>query len=138
MYLVINGGCLKQDEVTYDHDKIVNIYIVYDLKSTLNYNLEITLENYLFGAVKVTKNADVNKCTLLILVLDLFQELKFLLLYYQYEETNSYLLQRLLHCYQNTGWMGKNFFSIKSKSALFVLINISNFGYFYCTKQIIF
>ena len=61
MYLVFNGGCLKQVEVIYDHDKIVNIYIVYDLKSTLNYNPDFTLENCLFGAVKLTKNADVNK-----------------------------------------------------------------------------
>ena len=31
------------------------------MKSTLNYNPNFTLENCLFGAVKVTKNADVNK-----------------------------------------------------------------------------
>ena len=40
---------------------MVNIYIVYDLKSTLNYNENITLENCLFGAIKLTKNADINK-----------------------------------------------------------------------------
>ena len=62
MYLVFNGGYLKQVEVIYDHDKIVNIYVVYDLKSILNYNPDFTLENCLFGAVKVTKNANVNKC----------------------------------------------------------------------------
>ena len=31
-----NEGYLKQDKITYNHGKIVNIYIVYDLKSTLN------------------------------------------------------------------------------------------------------
>ena len=61
MYLISNGGCLKQDEITYHHDKIVNIYIVYDLQSNLNDNPVFTLENCLFGAFKVTKNAGVNK-----------------------------------------------------------------------------
>ena len=60
MYLVFNADCLKQDEITYDQGKIVNIYIFYDLKSNLNYNPDFTLENCLFGTVKVTKNADVN------------------------------------------------------------------------------
>ena len=61
MYSVFNGSCLKQDEFTYSHGKIVNICTVYDLQSTRNYNADFTLENCLFGAVKVTKNADVNK-----------------------------------------------------------------------------
>ena len=38
MYLEFNGGCLKQDKITYSHGKTINIYLVYDLKSTLNYN----------------------------------------------------------------------------------------------------
>ena len=61
MYLIFNGGCLKQDELIYHHDKIVNIYIVYDFQSNLNYNPDFTLESCLFGVVKVTKNVDVNK-----------------------------------------------------------------------------
>ena len=61
MYLIFNGGCLKQDEIIYHHDKIVNIYIVYDFQSNLNYNPDFTLESCLFGVVKVTKNVDVNK-----------------------------------------------------------------------------
>ena len=61
MHLVFNGDCLKQDKITYHHGKIVNIYIVYGLKSTLNYNPDFTLQNCLFGAVKVTKNADADK-----------------------------------------------------------------------------
>ena len=36
MYLVSDGNCLKQDEVTYSHEKLLNIYTVYDLKSNLN------------------------------------------------------------------------------------------------------
>ena len=33
---------------------MVNIYIFYALKSTLNYGENINLENCLFGAVKIT------------------------------------------------------------------------------------
>ena len=61
MYLEFNGGCLKQYKIIYNHGKNVNIYIVYDLKLTLNYDEDFTLENCLFGAVKLTKNADFDK-----------------------------------------------------------------------------
>ena len=61
MYLAFNGGCLKQDQITYDHGKIVNIFVVFDLKSTLNYSTDFTLENCLSGAVKLSKNPDVDK-----------------------------------------------------------------------------
>ena len=56
-----NGSCLKHDKVTYTHGTIVNIYNVYELSSNLNYNVNITLENCLFGAVKLTKNANIRK-----------------------------------------------------------------------------
>ena len=45
----------KQDKITFNHGKIVNISIVYALKSALNYNEDIAPERYLFGAVKLTK-----------------------------------------------------------------------------------
>ena len=61
MYLEFHGGCLKQDKITYNHGKITNIYIVYELKSALNNDADFTLENRLFGAVKLTKNANVDK-----------------------------------------------------------------------------
>ena len=51
-----NGSCLKQDEITYDHGKVVNIYIVYEISSDY-----LTLENCLFVAVSLTKNADVDQ-----------------------------------------------------------------------------
>ena len=44
MYLEFNGGCLKQDKITYNHGKTINIYIVYYLKSTLNYKEGFTLK----------------------------------------------------------------------------------------------
>ena len=55
-----NGNCLKQDKVTYNHGKIVNIYIVYEISK--NYNSSYpTLENCLFGTVSLTKYADIDE-----------------------------------------------------------------------------
>ena len=54
--LMVNGDCLKQEKILFDHGKIINIYIIYDTNfSSSNYP---TLENCLFGAVKLTKHAD--------------------------------------------------------------------------------
>ena len=39
---------------------MVNIYIAYDLESNLN-NFDPALENCLFGAVKLTKNSNIDK-----------------------------------------------------------------------------
>ena len=58
--LKFEGSCLRQDKITFNHEKIVNIYIVYELSSNIN-NFEFTLENCLFGAVKITKNADIDQ-----------------------------------------------------------------------------
>ena len=56
-----NGSCLKQDKVTYNHKKIVNIYIVYEISKNYSISSYPTLENCLFGAVSLTKNADVDQ-----------------------------------------------------------------------------
>ena len=56
-----NGSCLKQDSVTFNHGKIVNIYIVYEINKSINISDYPTLENCLFGAVRLTKNADIDK-----------------------------------------------------------------------------
>ena len=61
IYVKFNGSCLKQDKTTLKHGKTVNMYIVYDLKSNPN-KFDPTLENYLFGAVKPTKDSDIDKC----------------------------------------------------------------------------
>ena len=57
--------CLKQDKVTFNHRKIVNIYIVYEIIRIANINgnrnSNLTVQNALFGAVSLTKNANVNK-----------------------------------------------------------------------------
>ena len=60
MYPKFKGSCLKQDELKVNHGKIVNIYIVYDLESNLN-NFDPSLENCLFGAVKLTKNSNIDQ-----------------------------------------------------------------------------
>ena len=56
-----NGSCLKQDKITFNHGKVVNIYIVYEINKSINISDCPTLENCLFGAVRLTKNADITK-----------------------------------------------------------------------------
>ena len=55
-----NGDLLKLNQVTYTHGPMVNIYIVYRLIPTTN-DSSVTLQNRPFGAVKLTKDADVDK-----------------------------------------------------------------------------
>ena len=52
--------CLKQEKITFSRGKIVNIYIVYEIEKTVNISSCATLENCLFGAVKVTRYIDVD------------------------------------------------------------------------------
>ena len=59
--LKFNGGCLKQPKLTYTHGKTVNISIVYELGASSSFNKDPTLKNSLFDAVKLTKNADIDK-----------------------------------------------------------------------------
>ena len=56
-----NGSCLKQDKATYNHGTIVNIYIVYEINKNYNISSNPTLENCVFGAVSLTKNADIDQ-----------------------------------------------------------------------------
>ena len=55
------GSYLKQSKISYNHRKVVNIYIVYELGSSSSYIDDPTLKNYLFGAVTLTKNSDIDK-----------------------------------------------------------------------------
>ena len=50
-----NESCLKQDKVTFDHGKIVNNYIVYEISKNTNISDYPTLKNCLYGAVSPTK-----------------------------------------------------------------------------------
>ena len=56
-----NGSCLKQDIVTFNHKKVVNIYIVYEISKSINISDYPILENCLFGPVSLTKNADIDR-----------------------------------------------------------------------------
>ena len=52
---------MKQDKVTFNHGKVVNIYTVYEISKSINIRDYPTLENCLFGAVTLTRNADIDK-----------------------------------------------------------------------------
>ena len=56
-----NGSCLKQDKVTFNHRKVVNIYIVYEISKSINISNYPTLKNCLFGAVSLTENANIDR-----------------------------------------------------------------------------
>ena len=45
----------------YIHSTIVNIYIVYEIAVSSSNSNDPTLRNCLFGAVRLTKNADIDK-----------------------------------------------------------------------------
>ena len=55
------GSCLKQSSASYNHRAIVNIYIVFELGTSGSSNNDPTIINCLFGAVTLTKNADIDK-----------------------------------------------------------------------------
>ena len=56
-----NGSILRQPKVSYTHGKIVNIYLVYEVGASYSHINDPTLKNCLFGAVTLTKNADIDK-----------------------------------------------------------------------------
>ena len=56
-----NGSCLKQDKVIFNHGKLVNIYIVFEINRSIKISNYPILENCLFGTVRLTTNADIDK-----------------------------------------------------------------------------
>ena len=54
------GSYLKQSKISYTNGKVVNIYIVYELGASSSHVNDPTLKNCFFGAVTLTKNADIN------------------------------------------------------------------------------
>ena len=57
-----NENILKQNKVTYNHGLIVNMYVVYRLTPKNNLGgIDPTLQNCVFGAIKLTKNVDIDK-----------------------------------------------------------------------------
>ena len=55
-----NGDLLRENQVTFNNGPVVNIYIVYETTPDAKTS-NIALENCLFGAVKLIKNADANE-----------------------------------------------------------------------------
>ena len=54
------GSCLKKDTTTYDHVKLVKIYIVYEISKNYNISSYPALEICSFGAVSLTKITNVD------------------------------------------------------------------------------
>ena len=61
MRVTFTGSCLKQPKISYTHRKVVNIYFVYELAASSSNVNDTTLQNWLFGEVTLTKNADIDK-----------------------------------------------------------------------------
>ena len=66
-----SGSCLQQSKLLCTHSTIVNIYIVYELGASGSHDNDPTLKNCLFGAVTLTKNADIDSIGILVMELDL-------------------------------------------------------------------
>ena len=68
MYVYLKGSHFQQNNVlttNNDHvinDDVVNIYVVYKLDLITSKNTTFTIQNALFGAMQITKNADTSKC----------------------------------------------------------------------------
>ena len=68
-----NGSCLKQPKPSYTHGKTVNIYSVYELGASSSHSDDPTLKKSLFGAVRLTKNTDIDKYGIQVMELDLIE-----------------------------------------------------------------
>ena len=56
--VTFNGNYMKQNKLGYSDGKIVNFYTVYELKNRRVDNPDFTVQNELFGAVKIAKNVN--------------------------------------------------------------------------------
>ena len=69
--LEFKGSSLNQDKVTYDHGKVVNIYIAYEISKKFSISIYPTLENCLVRAVSLTKTLILININILDMELDL-------------------------------------------------------------------
>ena len=61
LYVSFNGNYFKQDRITIPNN-VINIYVVYKLDPiSSTRNTDYTIQNALFGAMKITKNTDSSK-----------------------------------------------------------------------------
>ena len=70
-------SCLKQPKVSYTHGTIVNIYTVYELGTSSSHSDDPTLKNSLFGAVGLSKKADLISTSIQVMELDLIEKVVF-------------------------------------------------------------
>ena len=56
-----NRNCLQQANVSFTHEKVVNIFIVYELDASGSHNNDPALKNCLCGTFTLNKNADIDK-----------------------------------------------------------------------------
>ena len=56
-----SGSCLRQDKATYNHETIVNIYIVYEISKNYNISSYPILENCFFLAISLAKHVDIDQ-----------------------------------------------------------------------------
>ena len=70
----VNEDCLKQEKITFNHGKMVNIYIAYEIEKSVNISSYPTLENCLFGVVELTKDVDVDLYLVQYMVSDLIEK----------------------------------------------------------------
>ena len=56
-----NEDCLKHEKITFNHGKTIKIYIACEIQRSVDISSYLTLENGLFGAVKLTKHVDLHK-----------------------------------------------------------------------------
>ena len=60
--LTFTRSCLRQEFATFTPNSVINLFIVYELdRWSQDLNAKFSLKVCLFGAVKLTKNADPNK-----------------------------------------------------------------------------
>ena len=77
--VTFSGNYMKQNKLGYAHGKIVNIYIVYELKNRSTDNADFTVSNGLFGAVKLIKDTTLHIINILIMEFVLIQVVVLLL-----------------------------------------------------------
>ena len=56
-----SGSSLRQDKATYNHGTLADMYILYEISKNYNISSYPALENYLFGAVSLTKHVDIDQ-----------------------------------------------------------------------------
>ena len=75
MYVYLKGSHFQQNNVLTSNndyvinDSVVNIYIVYKLDPITSRDTTFTIQNALFGAMQITKNADTSKYNNMVYVL---------------------------------------------------------------------